>query len=150
MNEDEDCEDEIGCPFCKSTDGCSHLVASFDHENASVAGGLFFDRESEITDMVRAGFCDLFAARGEQADWHGQDAFDELWADFMSRRDDPDEEPLDPGLVAHLLDELLRDTDAICVGEDAVVAFFDRNPGNMYGRVLTEIGKAFASARGSE
>jgi hypothetical protein len=150
MNEDEDFGEEFLCPFCGSEDECEHLVAAFDHENASIGGGLFSDRESEITDIVRTGFFELFAAQGEQADWHGHDAFDELWADFMSRRDEPDEEPLDPGLVAHLLDELLRDTDAICVGEEPVVAFFDRNPGKAYERVLTAIGKAFASAMGSE
>jgi hypothetical protein len=150
MNEEEDFGEEFLCPFCGSEDECEHLVAAFDHENASIGGGVFFDRESEITDMVRTGFFELLAARGEKIEWQGRDEFDELWADFLSRRDDPDEEPLDPGLVAHLLDDLLRDTDAICVGEDPVVAFFDRNPGKVYGQVLTDIGNTFTSARGSE
>ena len=66
---DEEDENEICCPFCGEADGCKHLLAAFDHGNAVIAGGILFDREEEITELVRKGFESLFDSRGASVDW---------------------------------------------------------------------------------
>lgn len=133
-------DDEIRCPFCDEADGCKHLVASFDHENAAIGGGLFCDREEKLAALIR----EHFVARSRTSEWRGPSAFAELWEDF---RQQP-EEPLDSGLLAHLLDRLLRDTDAICEGEEGVVAFFDPKPEAVYAKVVKAVQRACEAPRG--
>ncbi len=122
---------DIRCPICGEFDGCKHLVASFDHENAAIADGIFFEREAEVTQLL----CERFAAVDPESGWNAPPDFVELWESFV---DQPDE-PLDSGLVARLLDDLLRGTDAICEEDGGVVAFFDRNPASIYGKVVEKI-----------
>lgn len=62
-------EEDVVCPFCQKAEGCKHLVASFDHGNAEIAGGIFFDREEEIAERVRKGCEGLFDSRGASVDW---------------------------------------------------------------------------------
>ncbi len=135
MNDDEDYGDgEICCPFCDEADGCKHLVAAFDHENAVIGGGIFVDREVEITNLIR----ERLIAIGPASGWKPPSEFSELWADFQSQPD----EPMDSGILAHLLDALLRDTDAIREGGEGVVAYFDRKPANVFEQVVKAIHKA--------
>lgn len=140
-------EEEIQCPFCDKADGCKHLVTSFDHENGAIGGGLFFNHEAEMHTLVAQELDALFAARGESVDWSKFPDFEELWNDFVSRKESLDESPLDPGAFAQLLDALLRGTDAISEGEDGVTAFFDRKPKRVYEQVVAEIRRACRSQR---
>lgn len=130
MSDDSD----VRCPICGKSDVCKHLVASFDHENAMVAGGIVFEREAEITQLL----CERFGAIDPESDWDAPPEFVELWESFV---DQPDE-PLDSGLVARLLDDLLRGTDAICEEDGGVVAFFDRNPASIYSRLVEAMQRA--------
>jgi len=134
MSDDED--DVIRCPFCDATDGCNHLVASLDHENAAIGGGVCLDREEEITTLIH----EQFIAIGPASDRMPPRDFTELWSDFQSQPD----EPLDCGLVAHLLDDLLANTEAIREENEGVVAYFDRKPA----KVVEEVLKAIQQARG--
>lgn len=132
-------EEEIRCPFCKKADGCKHLLAAFDHGNAEIAGGILFDREEQITELVRKGFEALFVSRGPSVDWGHAPDFKALWEDCVWRRDNPEEEPLDSGLLALLLDDLLGDTDAIREEDGDVAAFFDPKPGKVCEQVVKVI-----------
>ncbi len=147
MNDDEYYGYTESCPFCGEFDGCKHLVASFDRENSAIGGGIFYDREGEITTLLRDQFAALFAGCGKAASWTQGSAFAEVWEDFLSRRGSEEEEPLDSGLVAALLEDLLRDSDAISMGEDAVVAFFDHNPKKVFDKVVEGIRRACITSR---
>ena len=140
-------EDEIGCPFCDKANGCRHLVASFDHENAEIGGGVFFDREAEVSGVLLEEIEALFAACGESVIWESGSAFEDVWNDFLCRREDDTEEPLDSGVVAHLLDVLLQHTEAISEGDDNVVAFYDPKPSAIYEKVIKAIRRACIAAR---
>ena len=132
MNDDEDAE--IRCPFCDATDGCNHLVASLDHENAAIGGGVCLDREEEITTLIHERFITI----GPASDRTPPHVFTELWSDFQLQPD----EPLDCGLVAHLLDDLLANTEAIREENEGVVAYFDRKPAKVVEEVLKAIQQA--------
>ena len=138
-------EEEIRCPFCEEADGCKHLVAAFDHENANICGGLFFDHENEIHAWVAQELDALFASQGESVDWSTRSDFEELWSDFVARKESSDERPLDSGALAHLLDSLLQGTDAIYKADGPVTAFFDRNPQRVYEQVVKKLRNAFKS-----
>jgi hypothetical protein len=145
MSDDED--DESRCPFCKEADGCKHLVAVFVRGDSAIGGGIFYEREEEFTALLRDEVAAMFATCGKAAAWTAGSAFAELWNDFLSRRESEEEEPLDSGLIAALLEDLLRDSDAISVGEDAVVAFFDRNPKKLFDKVVEGICRACITSR---
>jgi len=125
---------EICCPFCDSAEGCKHLVASFDHENAAIGGGICFDREEEVSQLIRH----RLIAIGPTSNWEEPPDFADLWESYAEQPG----EPLDSGLVAQLLDALLRSTDAICEEDGGVVAFFDRKPANIYDEVVRAIHRA--------
>jgi len=130
MSDDAD----ICCPFCDAADGCKHLVASFDHENAAIGGGVFLDHEDEVAQLIRH----RLIAIGSTSDWEAPPDFVDLWESFVQQPRDP----LDSGLVALLLDALLRSTDAICEEDSGVVAFFDRKPATVYDEVVRVIQRA--------
>jgi len=135
MHDDEYYGDgEICCPFCDAADGCKRLVVSFDHENAAIGGGIFLDREDEITNLIR----ERLKAIDPTSGWKPPSEFTELWADFQSQSD----EPMDSGILAHLLDDLLSNTDAIREGGEGVVAYFDRKPAMVFEQVVKAIHKA--------
>lgn len=147
MSEEDDFDDEVTrCPFCEKPE-CAHIVAAFDHENAEIGGGLFSDRQSELLAIVKEGFESVLASHGESVAWGGHSDFEDLWNDFLDSRAAGYEEPFDAGIFAHLLDKLLRDTDAVSEGESAVVAFYDRRPQAVYEQVVATIRKACAAAR---
>jgi hypothetical protein len=125
---------EICCPFCDSADGCKHLVASFDHENVAIGGGVFLDHEDEVSQLIRR----RLIAIGPTSGWEAPPDFVDLWESFIEQPG----EPLDSGLSAQLLDALLRSTDAICEEDGGVVAFFDRKPANVYDEVVRAIQRA--------
>lgn len=150
MNDDKYYGYTEPCPFCGEFDGCKHLVASFDHENSAISGGIFYEREEEVAALLRDEVAALFAACGEAVSWTKGSVFTELWEDFLSRRESEEEDPLDSGLVAALLEELLRDSDAISVGEDEAVAFFDRTPKKVFDKVVEGIRRAFITSRGQQ
>jgi hypothetical protein len=127
-------EAEICCPFCGKADDCKHLVAALDHENAAIGGGVFFDREVEITKLIH----DRFIAIGPASGWKPPRAFVDLWGEFQAQP----EEGLDTGPLTHLLDDLLGDTDAIREGGEGVVAYFDRKPAKVFEQVVKAIQQA--------
>lgn len=137
----------ISCPFCGSEDVCKHLVASFDHENAAIGGGLFSTREEELRSVVRSGFDAVLAAHGESVAWNQGQEFAEAWDDFVDRRNDGDEDPLDSGMLARLLDTLLQTTKAESDGRADLTAFYSRRPQAIYEQVVANFHKACAAVR---
>lgn len=137
----------VSCPICGDEDVCKHLVASFDHENAAIGGGLFSDREDDLRSIVRLGFDAVLAAHGESVAWNQGRVFEEAWDDFITRRNDGEADPLDIGTLARLLDSLLQNTKAESDGRADLTAFYSRRPQTIYDSVVADFRKACSNAR---
>ncbi len=69
LDNDGECDDDNGaCPFCKATDGCSHLLAFIDVTFAEIGGGTFFDlKDQAVEGMDEAVKAFLKAEQAGQA-----------------------------------------------------------------------------------
>jgi hypothetical protein len=143
----DDYEGEIRCSFCDEPNTCKHLVAAIDFENAALDGYLS-NHVEDLGQLVEGFFQQLVASRGEAVDWEHASEFSDIWEDYLLRRQDPEETPLDSGLLIGLIDSLLQNTDAIAERSDAVVAYFDRRPKQAHEAVVRQIHKACQQAKG--
>jgi len=137
----------VSCPFCHSEDVCKHLVASLDFGNAAIGGGFCFDREDDLSAIVRSGFEAVVTSLGESIAWARDREFDNAWDDFITRRNAGERDPLDRGALVHLLHSLLRNTDAEWDCGVGLTAFYSQERRAIYDQVVADFRKACADAR---
>lgn len=88
--------DEINCPFCGSSNGCDHLLASIDLSDSEIhAGYLYTIAESEepirLEDPIKEVFLSAFSQKLKKLPFKDSPELVELWKNSSFQSDDPDE-----------------------------------------------------------
>jgi hypothetical protein len=64
FNDDSDRNDEA-CPFCHSTEGCHHLLATIDETFSQIEGGTFYDFNDKAVEVMNRAIM----ARLKEENW---------------------------------------------------------------------------------
>lgn len=89
LSDNDDESSAPPCPYCGSTEECSHLVALMDRSFLSIESGYLYDSLDEVIGPIAKGIRTILERSDDpaKADW---DRLDDLVAEATSRYD-PDE-----------------------------------------------------------
>ena len=114
-------EPEITCPFCGSSNGCDHLVASIDLSDSEIqAGYLYTIAESEepirLEYPISESFLSAFTQKLTVLPFKDSPELVELWKNSSFKSDDPDE-PVTffDSILARFLVARLGKEGAVCI-----------------------------------